>query len=162
MGAQSHQAVVLRPHCQSQVRAVTCASRPLAVDLSEVPTTPSSGSINLPEQLTELRGKQITHWIGGRCEGYNPGRARRKGCAGQCGDGPGLPCRLQAPLSRLLRVFTSGEALRSPSFGFYFYGDFITQARLIKSLAIWRLRRETESSNCLITRLVPLATGLHP
>ena len=49
----------------------------------KVPTTPSLGSINLLEWLSELRKSfyLLDHWF--TIEGYNSGTARRKRCTGQ-------------------------------------------------------------------------------
>ena len=87
---------------------------------SEVPTTPSLGSINLLEQLTELRETfyLLDYWF--IIKGYNSGTARLKRCIGQS-KGKGLGVSTPSPSLLLppnLHVFTYPEAFRTPSFGF--------------------------------------------
>ena len=133
---------------------------------SEVPMTPSLDLINLLERLTGLRKPiySLVHWF--IITGYNSRRARWKRCLGQ---GMGKGCRastvsLSMPFSPNLHMFTNLEALQTLLW--VLYGGFITQAWLMKPLAIgyWfniqpfssprRSEGGTESSNTLITWLV--------
>lgn len=71
------------------------------------------------------------------------------------------------PFSSNLHMFTHRKALPNPVL-LSFYEALVTQAALIKSLALgygfnlpWRSGAGTESYNFLITGLVPLATRPH-
>ena len=84
----------------------------------KVPTTPSLGSINLLEWLSELRKSfyLLDHWF--TIEGYNSGTARRKRCTGLGmlkAQGASMP-PLGVPLSQQLRTFINLDALQ-PCFG---------------------------------------------
>ena len=118
------------------------------------------------KQLTELRETfyLLDHWF--TIEGYNSGTARWKGCIGQgMGKGTNLP---QSPGVHQPRSSPNAILLG-------FYKGFITQALLIKSLALKTLIQPqtpldlprgqgggTERSNSLITWLVLMETNLPP
>ena len=139
---------------------------------SEVPKTPSSGLINLLEQLTELRETfyLLDHQF--IIQGYNSGTARQKIQMGQsmkvCGDSMPYPLLLEP------HVFTNPETLQTLSFGGFMEASLHRHGWLNQwSLAVestsspsvlpggWGLGLVTESPSSQIMWLIPLANSPH-
>ena len=131
-----------------------------------VPTTHSLGSVSLLEQLTELRETfySLDHWC--IVKGYNSGAARCKQRIGQgMGEGKGTVSMFSVHRSSRISTCSPWKPVNPILLGFY--GGFTTQAwwnhwplvnrfnlpLLSLPLEIWGW---TESSNTLITWLVPL------
>ena len=162
LGAQSTRLPPSHAHCKSRFVSLSLDSPESgdSCDLLPVRLMCQTGSQNPKEHFTYLTTglsqKVITP---GQPDGRGvQGKVSRKGCRTHDLFGCATP---QSP--GVLHVFNL-EALNP--FLLHFYGGFILQTRLIKSLTIGDYTFSpgggTEFSNPLIMWLVPLITGPHP